>query len=198
MHVVSAFLSSVEMMSWLDRTNRSKIDLYLCGWSSFIWHSALCGEVWEQHCLSVPQSQGSLDLEASYLHELSGAKWQVSQRPGTSSDQYKFPTQGEGVISLKLRELIAGHCCLVSSQKATHTICFSTWSSMMGEHFTSVGIFLVFQGEVIVVGRGVMSASAHPECLLTLLLPRVDPFSHFLSFHLQLERCSLQEYFHHV
>lgn len=70
-----------------------------------------------------------------------------------------------------------------------------TW---MREGFSFCSHLLAFQREVMAVRRCFTSASAHPMCLLLLLLPHVGPFFHFLSFHLLPERCSLQKHFGHV
>lgn len=198
------------MVSWLDRKNRIKISLYLCEWSLFFYY-AFCGEIWEQHCLSMQQSQGSLDLENNCLHEWSRSKWQISQKSYTSCDQQKVQTKGEGVIGYmkkerasagsQLRELTAVSLLISPVDRKLHTQCWSfvppLWVTWMGENLICLHLF-------VISWRGHSSGAilhmyfCTSFCISSCSYLHIWTHSPLLSFHILPERYPYQKYFGHA
>lgn len=199
----------MDTVSWLDRTRRSKISLYLCGRSLFLyvlppvgkcennivwaWNSPKAVWIWKTAIFMNYLCQSGKYLKNHIL------MWSIE-----GSDQgrwYHWPyEERESLCWLTTNK--PDSCVtvgLLSWQQAAHTML--DWSFLPqlwgGGNLISSCMFLLFQGEVMVVVQCFISP-LQSFCISSWTYLHIWTHSLLLSFYILPERYPYQNYFGHA
>lgn len=122
----------LEMVSWLDRTNRSKTDLYLCGWSSFLVTLPFCGgnmrTALSKHAV-VPRQSGFRKQLLAYMisdrvasiSEIRYFKWSMEGSDPERRNHWLYEERES--LGSELREPTGVSLLVSSADRRLHTQC---------------------------------------------------------------------------